>query len=149
MPTKSWAPHSKKALGGEWSRPFRSRPQVVSSKGSKYVMWWMERVLLEDHAVFFFWAHLPKNNSLCYKCPIPASHFMHNEHLCARSPLPHVYLFPHSTHNPGLTISYLALLYTMHDFILDKVCQRYVAPAVVRFYICQVPPPSHIPGSYI
>ena len=27
-----------------------------------------------------------------------------------------VLVLPHSTHNPGLTQLYLALLYTMHDF---------------------------------
>ena len=105
--TKSWAPHSKQALGGEWSHPFCSRPWVWSSKGLKpVVMRWPERVLP--------WrpAHLPKNNnSLCHncpthlshkcpthlshKCPIPISHhvltshfmylwkFSHNEHQCA------------------------------------------------------------------
>ena len=36
----------KQALGGEWSHPLFSRPQVRSSKGPKpVVMWWLERVL--------------------------------------------------------------------------------------------------------
>ena len=40
-PTKSWTLQIKQALGGEWSRPLCSRPQVGSSKGPKpVVIWW-------------------------------------------------------------------------------------------------------------
>ena len=35
---KSWAPQIKQALGGEWSRPLCSSPQVGSSKGPKPVV---------------------------------------------------------------------------------------------------------------
>ena len=43
--SEGWAPHSKEALGGEWCRPFCSRPRVGSSKGPKpMVMRGPERV---------------------------------------------------------------------------------------------------------
>ena len=42
----SWAPYSKRALGGEWLRSFCNRPRVRSSKELKpVVMRWSERVL--------------------------------------------------------------------------------------------------------
>ena len=47
IPTKSWDPHSKQALGGEWSHPFCSRPRVESSK--PMVMWWLERARTNHH----------------------------------------------------------------------------------------------------
>ena len=60
---------TKQNLGGEWSRPFCSRPWVSSSKGPKpVVMQWRERVL--PWRPVCFWAYFPKNsNSLCHNCP--------------------------------------------------------------------------------
>ena len=54
MPTKSWAPHSKQALGGEWFRPFCSRPRVGSSKGPKPVVMRGPERVLPWRPVFFF-----------------------------------------------------------------------------------------------
>ena len=47
-PTKSWAPQIKQAVGGEWSRPLCSRPQVGSSKGPKQSQVTLFSFLLSD-----------------------------------------------------------------------------------------------------
>ena len=62
-PTMSWAPQIKQTLGGEWSRPLCSSPQVGSSKGPKpVVMRWSERVLPWRPAIF--WAYFQTKQQL-------------------------------------------------------------------------------------